>query len=272
MKSAVTVTLVPETRGGPFVFSEGLADAFARAAALGFDAVEVFPSSAEETDAAELSALCGRHGLKVAAIGTGAGWVRHRLRLTDPDPAVRRRAIEFVAAVIDLAAGCGAPAIIGSMQGRFDAPVTRPQSLGWLREALEELGPRAHARGTFLLYEFLNRYETNLCVNVAEAVELVDSLRMPGVRLLCDLFHMNIEEADLAAAIRVAGPRIGHVHLADSNRRAAGFGHTDFAPVVAALRDVGYTGYLSAEVLALPDPRRAAEQTIASFRRLSGRA
>jgi sugar phosphate isomerase/epimerase len=62
------------------------------------------------------------------------------------------------------------------------------------------------------------------------------------------------------------------VHLADSNRRAAGFGHTDFAPVVAALRDVGYTGYLSAEVLALPDPRRAAEQTIASFRRLTGRA
>ena len=81
MKSAVTVTLVPETRGGPFVFSAGLADAFARAAALGFDAVEVFPSSAAETDAAELAAMCSRHGLKVAAIGTGAGWVRHRLRL-----------------------------------------------------------------------------------------------------------------------------------------------------------------------------------------------
>jgi len=157
------------------------------------------------------------------------------------------------------------------MQGRFDAPVARPQALGWLREALEELGPRAHARGTFLLYEFLNRYETNLCVNVAEAVELVDSLRVPGVRLLCDLFHMNIEEADLAAAIRLAGPRIGHVHLADSNRRAAGLGHTDFAPVVAALREVGYAGYLSAEVLALPDPRRAAEQTITTFRRLTGR-
>ena len=269
MKSAITVTLVPETRSGPFVFSEGLANAFAQAAALGFDAVEVFPSSADETDGDELAALCERYGLRVAAIGTGAGWVRHRLRLTDPDPAVRRRAVAFVARVIDLAARFGAPAIIGSMQGRADAPVTRAQAIGWLRESLEELGPRAHARGTFLLYEFLNRYETNLCVNTAEAMELVDSLRAPGVRLLCDLFHMNIEEADLAAALRLAGPRVGHVHFADSNRRAAGLGHTDFAPVIAALRGIGYQGYLSAEVFAQPDSRSAAERTIASFRRVT---
>ena len=269
MKSAITVTLVPETRSGPFVFSEGLADAFAQAAALGFDAVEVFPSSADETDGDELAALCERHGLRVAAIGTGAGWVRHRLRLTDPDPAVRRRAVAFVAGVIDLAARFGAPAIIGSMQGRADAPVTRAQAIEWLRESLEELGPRAHARGMFLLYEFLNRYETNLCVNTAEAVELVDSLRAPGVRLLCDLFHMNIEEADLAAALRLAGPRVGHVHFADSNRRAAGLGHTNFAPVIAALRGIGYQGYLSAEVFAQPDSRSAAERTIASFRRVT---
>ena len=78
MKSAITVTLVPETRTGPFVFSEGLADAFARAAALGFDAVEVFPSSAAETDGDELAALCAKHDLKIAAIGTGAAPNPHR--------------------------------------------------------------------------------------------------------------------------------------------------------------------------------------------------
>ena len=59
---------------------------------------------------------------------------------------------------------------------------------------------------------------------------------------------------------------IGHVHFADSNRRAAGMGHTDFGPVVAALREIGYAGYLSAEVLPLPDPEAAAKQTIESFR------
>jgi len=98
-------------------------------------------------------------------------------------------------------------------------------------------------------------------------VRLLKGLGTANVKLLADLYHMNIEEADLAAALRGAAGYVGHVHFADSNRRAAGFGHTDFAPVVAALRDTGYAGYLSAEVLPLPDPEAAAKQTIASFRK-----
>lgn len=271
MKSAITVTLVPETRSGPFVFAEGLADGFRRAAAHGFDAVEIFPAAAEEIDAAEVGALAAAHGLGVAAFGTGAGWVRHKLRLTDSDPEVRRRAREFVAAIIDRAAGLGAPAIIGSMQGRAEGTVSREQALAWLGAALEELGDRAEARGVPLLYEFLNRYETNLCNTTAEALALLGGLRTRGVRLLCDLFHMNLEEVNLAAALRLAGSRLGHVHFADSNRRAAGLGHTDFEPVIDALREMGFAGYLSAEVLALPDAETAAAQTMVAFRLLAGR-
>ena len=77
---------------------------------------------------------------------------------------------------------------------------------------------------------------------------------------------MNIEESDIAGALLTAGSQVGHVHFADSNRRAAGFGHTDFAPIAAALRDIGYDGYVSAEVLPWPDAERAAEQTMAAFR------
>jgi sugar phosphate isomerase/epimerase len=81
---------------------------------------------------------------------------------------------------------------------------------------------------------------------------------------------MNIEEASLADAIRKAGPHIGHVHFADSNRRAAGMGHTDFPSIVTALRDVGYKGYLSAEVFPMPDSDAAARQTIETFHRVTG--
>jgi len=269
MKSAITISLVPETKGGPFVFWDGLADGFARATKLGFDAVEIFPSSAEELDAREIKRLCAGHNLKIAAIGTGAGWVKHKLRLTDPDAAVRRRAIEFIAAIVDFAADFGAPAILGSMQGRWEGSVTREQALGWLAEALEQLAPRAHAAGVPFLYEFLNRYETNLFNRVADSLEFLKSLRTQNVQLLCDLFHMNIEEADIAAALRLAGPKLGHVHFADSNRHAIGMGHTDMKPVMAALRDIGYAGYLSAEVFALPDSQSAAAQTINSFRQLT---
>ena len=267
MRSAITIALVPEMRGGPFVFSDGLADGCAKAAEHGFDAIEIFPESAAALDADGLKALLAKHNLKIAAVGSGAGWVKHRLHLTDPDAAVRRRAREFIAAIIDFAGGFGAPAIIGSMQGRWGDGVTRAQALAWLAEALEELGPRAAAHGAPLLYEPLNRYETNLLNRVDDTLSFLKPLRARNVKLLCDLFHMNIEEAGIGDALRLTGPQLGHIHFADSNRHAIGFGHTDIAPVVQALRDIGYAGYISGEVLPLPDGDTAAKQTIASFKR-----
>jgi len=146
--------------------------------------------------------------------------------------------------------------------------VTREQALGWLAEGLEELGENAAQHGQPLLYEFLNRYETNLFNRVAPTVEFLSGLKTRGVKVLADLFHMNIEEADLPAAIRAGGSWIGHVHFADSNRQAIGFGHTAIEPIAAALRDIGYTGYLSAEIFPQPDALTAAQQTIESFRTL----
>src|SRR6185503_16488740 len=119
MKSSVTISLVPESAGGPFVFSGNLADGFARAARHGFDAVEIFPTSADTLDAAEIKSLCKRHGLKIAAMGSGGGWVKHKLRLTDPDGTVRQWAAEFIGGIVDLAGKFGAPTIDGSMQGTW---------------------------------------------------------------------------------------------------------------------------------------------------------
>lgn len=270
MKSAVTLSLVPEARGGPFVFWDDLAAGIRQAAQLGFDAIELFPPGPDAVDPAELRRLLGDSGLSLAAVGTGAGWVKHKLTLTSPDAAVREKATTFVRSMIDFAGSLGAPVIIGSMQGRWGDVVTRQTAIGWLSEAVLELGPRSWQYRTPLLYEPLNRYETNLFTTLAGAADWLSTLGIITIELLADLYHMNIEEADLAAAIRAAGSHVGHVHFADSNRRAAGMGHTDFGPVVAALHDIRYTGYLSAEVLPLPDPVAAARQTIESFRKYAG--
>jgi len=267
IRSAVTVCLVPEARRGPFVFHGDLADGCARAAAAGFDAVEVFPTHADDLDGLQLRELLRTHGLRLAAVGTGAGWLRRKLTLTDPDPHVRMCARDFAGAIVDFAGGFGAPAIIGSMQGRVAEGIEREQALAWLKEELDQLGPRAHALDVPLLYEPLNRYETNLFSTVADSLAFLATLRTRNVKLLVDLFHANIEERDLAAALRLAGPTVGHVHFADSNRHAIGFGHTDIAPCVQALKDIGYEGYVSAEVLPLPDSESAARQTMESFRK-----
>jgi len=100
-------------------------------------------------------------------------------------------------------------------------------------------------------------------------VDFLRGLKTRGVKVLADLFHMNIEEADLAAAVRAGRDWIGHVHFADSNRQAIGLGHTRVEPIIATLREIGYAGYLSAEVFPLPNAAAAAQQTIESFRKFA---
>lgn len=268
MKSAITISLVEEARKGPFVYHDGLADGCERAAAAGFDAVELFVPSTEELP--ELAGLLEKHGLSLAAIGTGAGWVKHKLSLTDGDAKKRGQAKAYIEGVIDLAAQHGAPAIIGSMQGRSGEGVSHKEAIGYLKDALNELGPYAKDKGKPLFYEPLNRYETNLFNTLAEGVEVIEDLKTDNVKLLADLFHMNIEEADLAQAIRDAGKHVGHVHFVDSNRRAAGMGHMDHGPIVAALKDIGYKGYLCAEAFPLPDADACAKMTIDTIKRLVG--
>jgi sugar phosphate isomerase/epimerase len=267
MKSAVTISLVAEAKGGPFVFWDDLAGGCGQASELGFDAVEIFPPSAESLHVREVRNLLAQHRLQVAAVGTGAGWVKHKLRLTDPDPAVRRRAREFAGGLVATAGELGAPAIIGSMQGRCDAGLNRPQVLEWLGEALEELSGQAAQWNQVLLFEPLNRYETDVFTRQGEAAAFLRHLRSKNVRLLCDLFHMNLEERSIADTLLEAGPLLGHIPWADSNRQAMGFGHTEVAPIMAALRAIGYSGYLSAEVLPVPNGIAAAQQSLASFRR-----
>ena len=268
MRSAITVSLVPEAKGGPFVFWDGLEDAFTQASLHGFDAVEIFPSAPDALSIPEIQALQQKTGLSVAAVGTGAGWVKHKLHLCHPDGGIRKAAKAFIASVIRSAAALNAPTILGSMQGRVEVGVERSQALDWLSEALLEAGALAASLGQVFLYEPLNRYETNLFNRQLDGANFITERTLGGVRILADLFHMNIEESDLPGTLAALGPQLGHVHFADSNRRAIGFGHTEARPIVDALRGIQYSGYLSAEILPLPDSNAAAAQTMASFREL----
>jgi sugar phosphate isomerase/epimerase len=229
--------------------------------------VEIFPPSAEALNVGELKRLLDDHGLELAAVGTGAGWLVHKWTLVDTDPAAQKDLHAFVWRLMDAAAELGAPVIIGSMQGRHGEGDRGP-TLSRLADRLRDLGRRAVERGVRLLYEPLNRYETNLFNRQADAAEWLRTNEIANVRLLCDLFHMNIEEADVAATLRQVGGLLGHVHFVDSNRRAPGMGHADFGPIVAALREIGYDGYASAECFPLPDSDTAARQTIETYKKL----
>lgn len=266
IKSAVTISIVEEARKGPFVFHDDVAAGCAKAAELGFDAVEVFAPSAEAITALPLKELLAEHGLALAAVGTGAGMVKHGLHLCDPDAGRRAKACDFIRGIIEAGAPFSAPAIIGSMQGKWDAVTDKATALGYLRDSLNSLGEHAKSLGTVLIYEPLNRYETNLATTMKEGVELIAPLTTDNVVLLADLFHMNIEESSIADGLRDGGKHVGHVHFVDSNRQAAGRGHMDYAPIAAALTEIGYDGYACAEAFPIPDSNETARQTIETFK------
>ena len=266
IRTGVTIALAEEMRSGPFVFHGDLEGSCAAAARIGFDAVEILPASPDDIDTAQLRDLLDKNELKLVAMGTGAGFVLHGLHLCSSDPSTRKRAIDFVAGVIDCAGQLGAPAVIGSMQGRIGPETQRDDAVAHLCDALNQLGEKAGQHGVPLILEPLNRYETNVLNRLEQGVELIRSLDTDNVKLLADLFHMNIEEQSICDALRDAAQFVGHVHFVDSNRRAAGFGHTELSEVGRTLIEIDYQGYISAEVLPYPDSVGAAEQSLAAMR------
>lgn len=266
IKSCATIALVPEIAAGPWIYWDAPEVSIPKAAELGFDAVELFTASAGAVDPEQLEQLCDANKIDIAAVGTGAGKVLHGLTLTSPDEAVRKKAIVFIREMIAFGARFGAPAIIGSMQGYVEPGTERPQALAWLAEGLNKLGSFAQEQEVNLIYEPLNRYETNMFNHLSSAAELLGALDVENVVLLADLFHMNIEEQSIAGAIRHNAKHIGHVHFADSNRCPIGMGHTDMTDIARALMEIRYDGYASAEALPWPDPDTAAEQTMRAFK------
>lgn len=267
MKSCITLSLVPSLKGGPWILWDDLADGFKNAAQMGFDMVELFTEGPETGISNELKNQLNETGLGIAAVGTGAGKVLNGLTLTDKNPDIRTHALSFIREMIDFGAEYNAPAIIGSMQGAYGGEVSREQAITWLQQSLEELGEHAIRQGVSLIYEPLNRYETNLFNHYLDACEFLDQLSTNGVSLLADLFHMNIEETDIAESIKKGARHLGHVHFADSNRKPVGYGHTNMEPVAQTLKEIGYEGCISAEAFAWPDSLTAAQTTIDSYKK-----
>jgi sugar phosphate isomerase/epimerase len=194
------------------------------------------------------------------------------------DAQTRREAVEHMKMLLSGIAelgGTGAvtPAAFGLASKRlppFEVPRTEDEDRRVLLDALEELGEHADAEGTLVLLEPLNRYEDHMLNRVGQAVELCEGVGLPSVKVMGDLFHMNIEEDDLGETIRRAGSHIAHVHLADSNRLQPGAGHTDFAGAFGALRGVGFDGFMAMECGIRGDAREALPEVAGHLRSQMG--
>jgi len=247
-------------------FKGDLETNLARIAFLGYDGVELAIRDPELVDLDDLERLVRKHSLNVPAIGTGQAWGEEGLSFTDPDPQVRRAALERIKSHIPVAVRFQAVIIIGLVRGILKPGVELAQAMDWLAAALCECSAVAHPNGIRLALEPINRYETMLVNTAAQGLELIERVGADNLGLLLDTFHMNIEEPVIEESIRLCGDHIFHFHVADSNRWYPGAGHLDFKSILEALYATGYQGWITGEFLPKPDAETAARQNIAYLR------
>ena len=159
---------------------------------------------------------------------------------------------DYLRAVVDAAHAVGARVIGGpayASVGRTwrTTPRERAAAYAELAENLAPVVEHAIAAGVVIGLEPLNRYETSLINTVDQALDAVGRLPAEGIGLMLDVYHMNIEERDLPAAVERAGARIAAVQVCGNDRGAPGGDGIDWPALLAALERAGYDGPLVIE-------------------------
>jgi 5-keto-L-gluconate epimerase len=268
MKLSIVLSTQPASFAA-LAYKGQLRDNLAKIQALGYDGVELAVRDPALLDEEEVRRMLNDFALPVPAIGTGQAYGEEGLSLTHSNPEKRRMAIERIQSQIRFASLWNAKVIIGLIRGKSEAGAAKDRMESMLLEALRECA--GESREVSLAIEPINRYETDLLNTVSSALRFLEKLSLDQVGLLLDTFHMNIEEPSLLESIRMAKDCLFHFHLADSNRWYPGAGHVDFKSVVETLDQVGYRGWLSAEILPFPDSDTAAEKTLQHMGSLLGR-
>ena len=216
----------------------------------GYDGIEYNISNPYEVDVVELKRKTRNHGLGVAAISTGLSYLRYGYSLSSRDEHERNMAIKFFKKYIEIAEKLEAyKVVIGLARGRCKGDCS--DALRRLEESLKILDNYAGEHSVILVFEPLNRYETDLINKLEDALNLIS--KYENVKILFDTFHMMLEEKNVYEAILRAGNTIGHFHVADSNRLAPGMGMLDWEKIIYRLLRTGYEGYISVESRIEPD-------------------
>lgn len=269
MRPELTITLAESAPdSAPFLLRGPLAANMGVAADMGYDAVELHAADPALLPREAIFQASETHGIGVASLGTGMMAGGEGLTLVHDDPERQAAAAARMQRFIELGAELGAVVIVGLVRGLIRDVGSRTAYFDRLTPALESLIDHAEANDATLVLEAVNRYEGDVFNTVDETLDYIESFASDRLKLHADSFHMNIEETNPAESLRRAGARLGHLHVADSNRLAPGDGHMDFAAITAALRDIGYKGAISVECLPHPGPKDAARRAISTLRPL----
>lgn len=187
------------------------------------------------------------------------------LYVTHPDPAVRTDTADYFVQLTRLCADLGGRVmVIGSPKARNLLPgVTRDDAMRYAAEVFTPSLDLAAKHDITLAIEPLGPRETDFLTTAADGVELIERIGHCNFRLHLDVKAMSSEPQPIPTVIQQSAKHLAHFHANDPNLLGPGMGDVQFEPIIAALRDVNYTGYLSVEVFDFkPGPEKIATDSL----------
>ena len=252
-------------------------DAMQFAAKTGYSGFEIAPFTIAKyvTDISKQE----RQRIRAAALQfdltiTGIHWVLAQtegLFLTHNDPAVRDTSSKYFRELVEFCSDIGGNIIVVGSPKQRNIPdgSTATQAWDWAKETLRGAAALALQRGITICIEPLSPQETNFINTAEEAVRLVKQFHTPSLKAILDVKAMSSEQKPIPQIIRETWPHFAYFHANDKNLKGPGFGDVDFVPIAAALRDVGYQGWVSVEVFNFDEgPEVIATQSLEYLKRV----
>lgn len=253
-----------------------LDDAMAYAHKVGYDAIEIAPFTLAKY-VTEISAA-QRQQIRESAARTGIAisgihWVlvqAEGMYLNHPDSGTRQQTARYFCDLVDFCADLGGKIIVvGSPKQRnvMDG-VSYQHAWDWAAETFRNAVQQAEERGVTICLEPLAPAETNFINTATEAIRFVEPFRSEHFKIILDVKAMCSESKPIPQIIRESWPHFAYFHANDANLKGPGFGAVDFQPIAAALKEVGYNGYVSVEVFQFDEGAEAiASQSIDYLKR-----
>jgi len=254
-------------------------DVFAYVSRLGYQGIEIAPFTLADS----VTAISGgeRQKIRESAVRqsvqiAGIHWVLVKpegLYLNHPEAGVRQRTAAYLRHLVDFCADLGGTVmVVGSPKQRNVLPdVTREQAWDCAVASFRDAVKQAEQRGVTICFEPLAPAETNFINTAAEAIQFIERLPSPNFKIILDVKAMSSETKPIPQIIRESWPRFAHFHANDKNLKGPGFGEIDFKPIAAALKDLGYGGFVSVEVFKFEEGAETiAAQSIEYLKRVFG--
>lgn len=215
---------------------------------LGFDVLEIACHNLmkeygdDDNKLRELKKCADDNGIVLTA---GFGPTK-TANLSSEDPEVVKRATDFFSVILPKLEILDCHILGGGLYSYWPLdptlPMDKEKDTDRAVKNMKVVAKMAEDHGVVLGMEVLNRYEGYMMCTAKEGLEFIRRVDSPSCKVMLDTFHMSIEEDDMAAAIRLAGKDLCHLHLGEQNRQVPGKGFLPWREIGAALRDINYQG------------------------------